>query len=111
MYCPKGTAFLWVKHTLQVDAHPQPTVISSSGKHDFIGRYEYTGTRDYTGFCVIPSALEFATKLGGFEKIQKYCHDLAVEAGRYLSLRWNTATLVSDGDGDGDGYVVVVMML
>lgn len=25
-----------------------PTVISSSGKTDFVGEYEYVGTRDYT---------------------------------------------------------------
>ena len=41
LYAPKGSAFLWVAPGQQ--AYSEPTVISSTGKHDFVGRYAYTG--------------------------------------------------------------------
>jgi isopenicillin-N epimerase len=41
-YCPKGAAFFYVRRSLQGEIHPQPTVISSSGKDDFVGRYVLT---------------------------------------------------------------------
>jgi isopenicillin-N epimerase len=49
LFAPKGTAFLWVRREMQLPTFPEPTVISSSGKPDYVGRYDYTGTRDYTG--------------------------------------------------------------
>ncbi len=94
MFAPKGTAFLWVAPAQQMESSPEPTVISSSGKHDYIGRYSYTGTRDYTGFAALPSALNFRTYLGGSSIIMNYCHGLAVEAGRMLVNKWGTSLLV-----------------
>ena len=39
LYTPKGSAFMWVHRSQQSETFPEPTVISSSGVHDFIGRY------------------------------------------------------------------------
>ncbi len=39
LFAPKGSAFLWVCKEQQLVNSPQPVVISSSGKYDFIGRY------------------------------------------------------------------------
>jgi isopenicillin-N epimerase len=94
LYAPKGTAFLWVTPAQQLSASPEPTVISSSGKHDFLGRYSYTGTRDYTGFAALPAAFDFRDYLGGNDRIMGYCHDLAVRAGHMLARKWLTALLV-----------------
>jgi hypothetical protein len=80
---------------MQLSSFPEPTVISSSGKPDYVGRYEYTGTRDYTGFSALPSALGFIDYLGGHDKIYGYNRALAVEAGRMLSAAWGTQLLVS----------------
>ena len=95
MFAPKGTAFLWVKKQYQDTIRPQPTVISSSGQHDFIGRYAYTGTRDYTAFAAIPAAMQFQLSLGGSTQISNYLHKLVVEASLLLASAWNTSLLVS----------------
>lgn len=39
LFAPKGSAFLWVDKSQQLVDSPQPVVISSSGKYDFVGRY------------------------------------------------------------------------
>jgi hercynylcysteine S-oxide lyase len=85
----------------------EPTVISSSGKHDYVGRYAYTGTRDYTGLCTIPTAFEFRSFLGGDELISSYCHDLAIRAGNELSHAWNTTLLVGV---DLTGFMVNIIL-
>ena len=107
MYAPKGTAFLWVSPGQQQDSFPEPTVISSSGYHDFVGRYAYTGTRDYTAFTTLPAAFEFRSFLGGDGNIYAYCHGLAVEAGRQLSAAWGTGLLVPE---DMSGYMINVVL-
>lgn len=38
LFAPKGTAFLWTKNSVQTETFPQPCVISSSMKHDYVGR-------------------------------------------------------------------------
>ena len=43
LYAPKGSAFLYVRRDRQEAHFPEPTVISSSGKQDFLGRFAYTG--------------------------------------------------------------------
>lgn len=98
LYAPKGTAFLWVAPSSQGDLSPEPTVISSSGQHDYVDRYAYTGTRDYTAFATLPTAIISFRKdmLGGEELIRAWCHNLAITAARMLTTRWNTSLLVAD---------------
>jgi len=107
LYSPKGTAFLYVKGEQQLDYFPQPTVISSSGEPEYIGRYRYTGTRDYTGFSAITNAVNFLDTLGGLKQIQTYNHDLAVMGGRYLATTWNTYFLIPE---DLSGYMINVVL-
>jgi hercynylcysteine S-oxide lyase len=76
LYAPKGSAFLYVRKDRQKANFPEPTVISSSGKQDFVGRYAYTGSRDYTPFCSVVNAFEFRASLGE-EKIKGYVPGLA----------------------------------
>lgn len=95
MYAPKGTAFLWISPGQRLEHSPQPTVISCSGKHDIPGRFEYTGTRDYTAFAALPSSLSFIDYLGGFDSVYRYCHGLAIQGGRYLTELWGTQLIVS----------------
>mmetsp|Transcript_28645 Transcript_28645/g.40834 ORF Transcript_28645/g.40834 Transcript_28645/m.40834 type:complete len:420 (+) Transcript_28645:1144-2403(+) len=94
LFAPKGTAFLHVKSALQTELSPEPTVISSSGDFSFVGRYKYTGTRDYTAFTSIPAGLQFITQLGGFQSVRDYSHTLAVQAAEFLAAAWNTSLLV-----------------
>jgi isopenicillin-N epimerase len=39
LFTPKGSAFMWVSRAHQTSSFPEPTVISSSGQHDFLGRF------------------------------------------------------------------------
>jgi selenocysteine lyase/cysteine desulfurase len=94
LYSPKGTAFLWVAPSQQTLQHPEPTVISSSGDQTFLGRYKYTGTRDYTAFSSVPSALAFVDLLGGHDQIYAYNHGLAKAVAAYLTSAWQTSLLV-----------------
>lgn len=96
LYAPKGTAFLWVDEKHTTATFPEPSVISSANAvgSAYDQRYKYTGTRDYTAFATLPAALEFRRYLGGEDQIKRYCHQLAVDAGKYLASAWGTALLV-----------------
>lgn len=99
LYAPKGTAFLWTAPSQQQGEEspqrsPEPVVISSSGKHDYVGRYAYTGTRDYTHFASLPAAMAFRDYLGGDVAIMSYCRTLAADAAGLLVQMWGTELLV-----------------
>jgi len=92
LYAPKGSAFLYVRRDRQEANFPEPTVISSSGKQDFIGRYAYTGSRDYTPFCSVVNAFEFRASLGEAQ-IKAYVMGLASWAAQHLAAKWGTRVL------------------
>ena len=95
LYCPKGAAFMWVSPAQQTASFPEPTVISSSCVRDFIGRFAYTGTRDYTAFASIPTALRFIdSSLGGQEAVREYCFELCRQAASRPCTLWGTSLLV-----------------
>lgn len=93
LYSPKGSAFMWVQPADQ--SAIVPTVISSSGKTDFAGSFEYTGTRDYTAFAAMSAAVEFRQHLGD-QRITEYNHELAVWAAYTLAAMWNTEVLTNN---------------
>ena len=80
LYGPKGTAMLWAAPQFQKDGTIVPPVLSSeSGGENFAGDFEYTGTRDYTGYCALPAAFRFRDSLPGDGKAaREYGHHLAV---------------------------------
>lgn len=95
MYAPKGTAFMWVAPSQRKASFPEPTVISSTGYRDFLGRFSYTGTRDYTALAALPAAIRFRSEvLGGSDNISGYCRSLAKEAAELLVNMWSTSLLV-----------------
>jgi selenocysteine lyase/cysteine desulfurase len=95
LYSPKGTAMLWASPEFQKVCSIVPPVLSSeSGGGNFSGDFEYTGTRDYTGYCAIPAAFKFRDSLPGSKQLQRdYGHNLAVWGGRYLAERFGTRTM------------------
>jgi isopenicillin-N epimerase len=108
LYAPKGTAFLWVSASQhESSTFPEPTVISSYPAQNFVERYSYTGTRDYTAFAALPAAFRFRQFLGDEEQIITYCHNLAVQAGRLLAELWGTNLLVSE---KMSGFMVNVIL-
>ena len=107
LFCPKGSAFMHVKKSEQKADFPEPNVISSTGLRDFVGRYSYTGTRDYTAFASIYDGLKYSSYIG-FEKMQRYNHTLAVDVGRRLARAWDTYLLVEDENMIGNMVNVVL---
>lgn len=93
LFCPKGSAFLWVSP--QAATVPQPAVISSTGYYDYVGRFAYTGTRDYTPFVTIPAGLQFIeSNLGGLESMRVYNRELLQRGSEYLVAQWGTSYLI-----------------
>jgi isopenicillin-N epimerase len=96
LFCPKGSAFMWTNPRKITDMHPQPVVISSTGWYDYLGRFSYTGTRDYTAFATIPAGLSFIEDyLGGLESMRAYCRNLLRVGSQICINRWSTGYLVA----------------
>lgn len=59
------------------------------------GRFEYTGTRDYTALATLPAALRFVeTELGGLQGIREYNTKLLRAGSNLLKAKWDTFLLV-----------------
>ncbi|KAG6847565.1 hypothetical protein H0H93_007362, partial [Arthromyces matolae] len=56
------------------------------------------GTMDYTPFLSVAPAMEFRNWLGGEEKINDYCHDLALKGGKRLAEILGTRVMDPDGE-------------
>jgi hercynylcysteine S-oxide lyase len=65
------------------------------------------GTRDYTAFASLPSALDFRTFLGGEDQVLTYCHDLTVKGGNALAQVWGTSLLVAE---DMSGFMINIIL-
>ncbi len=86
MCAPKGTAFLYVKPENQSNFHP---LTISHGMNRPIGdssrfrlEFDWTGTRDMTGFCTLPALIDYMDGISdsGWAGIAARNHSLAVEA-------------------------------
>lgn len=72
-------------------------VTASLSLNDWTGRFEYTGTRDYTPFAAIPVSLSFIDDvLGGLPRMRRYNKQLLAAACKLLLRRWRTCSLVSE---------------
>ena len=61
----------------------------------YIGRFEYTGTRDYTPFLCLPASLKFIDNvLGGIECMNTYNMRLLKEASELVIQRWQSFYVV-----------------
>ncbi len=64
------------------------------------GRFEYTGTRDYTAFATFPAALSFVeTYLGGMEGMRRHNESLLRAGSRLVCEKWNTFFVVRISTG------------
>jgi len=95
LYSPKGSAVLWARKDRQ--SLIVPTVISDEGQGRTLFQLEfsYVGTKDYTPYLSMSSALDFRSSLGD-RAIMDYIHNLAVNGGDVLASRWNTGVLVEN---------------
>lgn len=85
-----GSAFLYVKKSLQKNIHP--AVISHFYKFGFQTEFGWTGTRDYSHMISLDAAIEFR-KARGDQEIREYNNRLCRNAAETLIKRWNTSTI------------------
>ncbi|EIW84363.1 PLP-dependent transferase [Coniophora puteana RWD-64-598 SS2] len=80
---------------------PTPAVYKSlqgegyDGPQDFALLFEWTGTVDYVPLLSIAPALDFRRWLGGENRINAYCHTLALRGGTVLARELGTSFLQS----------------
>ncbi|KAH6880982.1 pyridoxal phosphate-dependent transferase [Coprinopsis sp. MPI-PUGE-AT-0042] len=60
-------------------------------------QFEWHGTINWTPYMTVPDALAFRKWLGGEDKINEYCHDLAMKGGKLLSEKWGTQLMDPEG--------------
>jgi isopenicillin-N epimerase len=89
LFAPKGCGFLWARKEVQGDLHP--TVISHGFLQGFTSEFDWTGTRDPTGWLAIPAALAFYRSMGD-GALRARNHGLAVTASALLAQRLGTET-------------------
>ncbi|KAI0001521.1 PLP-dependent transferase [Russula compacta] len=68
------------------------------GEPLFVKMFEWTGTTDYSHYLSIQPALDFRQWLGGEQKINDYCHSLALAGGKLLSRLLGTPLLDPTGE-------------
>jgi isopenicillin-N epimerase len=96
-YVPPAVAFLWVASPNNLKSMHYP-VISHAYNQGLLEETGFVGTRDYSCFAVVPSAVEFHRTAGskpagaasGSETAFEYTHRLITEAALMLAAAWGT---------------------
>lgn len=94
-WTPRSSGILWASPARQTGLHPP--VISWGLDQGLAQEFDWVGTRDPTPWLAAPAALDFMRELG-VRDVQRWNHDLAREAGEWLSRRWGTELGVTAAD-------------
>jgi isopenicillin-N epimerase len=86
LFAPKGCGFLWARRIAQAGIHP-PVISHGYGK-GFTAEFDWTGTRDFSGWLSIPDALDFFRRLGPV-RARRYNHKLATQKAKGISNAWD----------------------
>lgn len=81
-WAPRSCGVLWASPARQESL--RPTVISWGLDQGFTQEFDWPGTRDPTPHLAAPAGIAFMRELG-VERVQRYNHELACEAGRELT--------------------------
>ncbi|KAF9483081.1 lolT-1 [Pholiota conissans] len=65
---------------------------------NFVEQFDWNGTIDYASYITVTDALEFREWMGGEERLNKYCHDLAIQGGQVLAEIFGTRVMDPNGD-------------
>jgi isopenicillin-N epimerase len=87
LMAPRGTGFLWARRDLQPALHP--LTISHGYRKGFIEEFDWTGTKELTGWLSAPAGIEFFHRMGG-ERLMARNRELAHAMARSLSEAWGT---------------------
>ena len=69
--------------------------------------FQWNGTVDYSPILSVSAAFDFREFCGGEERIQNYCHQLALEAGEHVADVLGTETMRNK---EGEGELVASMV-
>jgi isopenicillin-N epimerase len=94
-WAPRSSGLLWVATDRQAALHPP--VVSWGLDQGMTQEFDWIGTRDPTPWLAAPAALEFMSETG-IREVQRWNHELAWEAGRWLCAQWNTELGVRESD-------------
>ncbi|KAL0945444.1 hypothetical protein HGRIS_000934 [Hohenbuehelia grisea] len=103
LFAKRGCAVLYVpfrnQHIIKTSIPTSYLYTSpASGKPPVFGeQFERNGAIDYVPFLSVSHALEFRAWLGGEQRINEYCHKVALEGGRRLAEILGTTVLDPDG--------------
>jgi len=104
LFAPKGCGFLWARRSAQAGLHPP--VISHGYNKGFAAEFDWTGTRDFSAWLAVPDGLDFFRALGP-QRVRAYCHQLAIQSAREISLAWQTPC---DGPPGLHGSLIAVRL-
>ncbi|KAF8581075.1 PLP-dependent transferase [Ramaria rubella] len=78
---------------------------------NFVGQFNWTGTLDVAPYLSVIPALEFRAKLGGEERINEYCHTLAVKGGKRLAQLLRTSVMPEELTANMTNVVLPLPMI
>ncbi|XP_063422561.1 uncharacterized protein LOC134707021 isoform X2 [Mytilus trossulus] len=96
LYTPRGCAILHVKrihHDLIF-----PVVTSLGYQTSLTDSFINQGTRDDSAYSVIPEAIHFHRKIGGFDKLHEYAESILSKVVSMLTSSWKTDVLAMPED-------------
>jgi isopenicillin-N epimerase len=102
LFAPVGTGVLHVRADRQADIHP--TTISHGLGHGFLAEFDWTGTRDVSGWLAAPDAIALHRSLGGPDLMARNAA-LAVEGA--VAIASELATDVAPGCLPGGAMALV----
>ncbi|KAF8959578.1 pyridoxal phosphate-dependent transferase [Flammula alnicola] len=103
LYAKRSCAVLYVpernQHIIKTSIPTSAAYISPAKRTgpNFVAQFEWNGTIDYAPYLTVVDALEFREWLGGEEKINEYCHNLAIKGGQALAKVLGTHVLDPEG--------------
>lgn len=110
----RGCAILYASKKYQYLMHSIPIghsyalrTQSDSGSPDWVSEFEWNGTIDYSPVLSTSAALDFRAFCGGEQRINDYCHDLALKGGAIVAATLGTETMVNK---EGEGELVANMI-
>lgn len=87
LMAPRGTGILWARRDLQAALHP--LTISHGYRKGFVEEFDWTGTKELTGWLSAPAGIEFFHRMGG-ERLMTRNRELVHAMARMLSEAWGT---------------------
>ena len=101
-WAPRGTGILWARPDRQAGLHPP--ILSWGLDRGFTTEFDWTGTRDPSGWLAAPFAIKLLQD-AGLDEVRAHNHGLAWGGAQFLADAWGTEV---EGDENWYGSMVTV---